>query len=77
MRDDMLESAVSQLSLVSQAMKMLLETCERELLAAADAADPGPGTQKTMPWGRMGPEWAVQGTGLGGGRQRRTRLRAR
>jgi hypothetical protein len=69
-RDDMVETAVGQLSLVSAAMKMLLETCERELLAAAEEADPGP-----MPKPR--PEGVRRGTGRAGGRPIRQRLRAR
>ena len=39
---DVLENAVSQLSLVSAAMRMLLENCEIALLEAAEASDPGP-----------------------------------
>ena len=66
--DDVLTTAVNQLSLVSAAMKMLLETCERELLEAAEQADPGPGRA----------EHGTQGTGRHQPvRFRQGRLRAR
>lgn len=67
MRDEILDVAVGQLSMVSATMKMLLEACERELLQAAELADPGP---------KMDP--VVQSSGRGhAGRVRRARLRAR
>lgn len=47
LQDDVLEHAVGQLSLVSAAMKMLLESCEAALLEAAEASDPGPTPVKT------------------------------
>jgi hypothetical protein len=66
--DDVLTTAVNQLSLVSAAMKMLLESCERELLEAADQADPGPGRS----------DHGTQGTGRHQpARYRHGRLRAR
>jgi hypothetical protein len=67
-QDDLIETAVGQLSLVSAAMKMMLEACERELLAAAEEADPGP--KPTL-------DWARTGSGRAGGRLIRRRLRAR
>jgi hypothetical protein len=68
--DDVLTTAVNQLSLVSAAMKMLLETCERELLEAADQADPGPDHGRS--------DHGTQGTGRHQpARYRQGRLRAR
>ncbi|MCK6572675.1 hypothetical protein L6V77_16440 [Myxococcota bacterium] len=67
-QDDLIETAVGQLSLVSAAMKMMLEACERELLAAAEEADPGPEPAR---------DWARTGSRRDGGRSIRRRLRAR
>jgi len=68
-RDDLIETAVGHLFVVADVMKMMLEACERELLAAAETADPGPA--KPMR------DWARKGTGRDGGRMTRRRLRAR
>lgn len=69
--DDIVDRAVNQLSLVSTAMKMLLESCERALLEAAEDADPGPHAtpKQTVPVHGSGRRFVAH--------TRRPRLRAR